>query len=98
MEVIDEIWFFPADKDRRPDRVKSLVQNYENGDPVSTKKIAGNYMTAILNGEKVLNSLRSDGIPTLEDTDERNTWLSKCGLTFTTVHEAVKWLEERRNG
>ena len=86
----------PADKDRMLDRVKSLAQDYEKGDPVSTKKIAGNYMTAILNGEKVLNSLRSDGIPTLEDTDERNTWLSKCGLTFTTVHEAVKWLEERR--
>lgn len=86
----------PADKDRMFDRVKSLVQDYEKGDPVSTKKIAGNYMTAILNGEKVLNSLRSDGIPTLEDTDERNAWLSKCGMTFTTVHEAVKWLEERR--
>ena len=88
----------PADKDRMFDRVKSLAQDYEKGDPVSTKKIAGNYMTAILNGEKVLNSLRSDGIPTLEDTDERNAWLSKCGLTFTTVHEAIKWLEERRNG
>lgn len=88
----------PADKDRMLDRIKSFVQDYAKGDLVSTKKIARNYMTAILNGEKVLNSLRLDGIPTLEDTDERNTWLSKCGLTFTTVHEAVKWLEERRNG
>ena len=88
----------PADKDRMLDFVKSVAQDYEKGDPVSTKKIAGNYMTAILNGEKVLNSLRSDGIPTLEDTDGRNAWLSKCGLTFTTVHEAMRWLEERRNG
>lgn len=41
----------PADKDRMFDRVKSLAQDYEKGDPVSTKKIAWNYMTAILNGE-----------------------------------------------
>ena len=77
-------------------QVQAIVPEYIKGDPESIKKIAANFPTAIKNGDKVLNSLNLDGIPTLDDTDERNAWLSRCGLTFTTVHEALKWLEDKK--
>lgn len=86
----------PADKERVQRQVQAIVPEYIKGDPESIKKIAANFPTAIKNGDKVLNSLNLDGIPTLDDTDERNAWLSRCGLTFTTVHEALKWLEDKK--
>lgn len=43
--------------------------------------------------KKTLQNLKNDGLPTLEDTDERNKWLYRSSLTFTTVHEAIIYLE-----
>ena len=45
------------------------------------------------NGKKTLENLRADGLPTLEDTDARNKWLHQSSRTFTTVQEAIEFLE-----
>lgn len=76
--------------------LKSLIAKeptYQKGDKNAIAKIAANYKTAEKNAEKVLNNLLSDGLPTLEDTDERNIWLSKSSKTFSTVFEAIEYLE-----
>ena len=44
----------------------------------------------------VLAALLDDGLPSLDDTDERNRWLCQCGKTFTTVQEAIVFLESLR--
>ena len=44
--------------------------------------------------EKILCNLLSDGLPGLEDTDERNQWLCKQCKTFSTVNEAITFLEQ----
>ena len=36
----------------------------------------------------------SDGLPGLEDTDESNQWLCKQCKTFSTVNEAITFLEQ----
>lgn len=84
----------PADKERIKDRVKRHVPLYEKGDYDSTCEIAKNYETAIKNGKWTLISLVNDGLPTLEDTDNRNCWLYQGAHTFTTVHEAIEFLIE----
>lgn len=66
---------------------------YKKGDKNSTFKIAERYKTANENAKKVLKNLLSDGLPSLEDTDERNIWLSKSSKTFSTVFEAIEYLE-----
>ena len=76
--------------------MKSLVAKeptYEKGDKKSTVKIAGRYKIANENAKKVLKDLLSDGLPSLEDTDERNIWLLKSSKTFSTVYEAIEYLE-----
>jgi len=82
----------PADKERMKDRVKRHVPLYEKGDFGATCEIAKNYETAIENGKWTLISLVDDGLPTLEDTDNRNRWLYQGTHTFTTVHEAIEFL------
>lgn len=82
----------PADKARMKDRMKRHVPLYEKGDYDSTCEIAKNYETAIENGKWTLISLVDDGLPTLEDTDNRNRWLYQGTHTFTTVHEAIEFL------
>ena len=47
-------------------------------------------------GGRVLAALLDDGLPSLDDTDERNRWLCQCGKTFTTVQEAIVFLESLR--
>ena len=55
----------------------------------SIKKIAQNYTTAVENAEKTIKNLLPEGLPSIEDTDERNKWLyTKC-KTFSTVSEAI---------
>ena len=82
-----------ADKERTLQQLRNYVPDYKKGDEISTGKIAANYPTAIHNGEQVLSALLSDGLPSLEDTDERNQWLALSGKTFTTVQEAIEYLE-----
>ena len=58
--------------------------------------IAKHYPIAVENAEKTLKNLLSQGLPGLEDTDERNRWLCEKCLTFSTVQEAINYLEELR--
>ena len=87
----------PADKDLIKDQVKRYVPFYKKGDYVSTCEIAKNYETAIENGKWTLISLVDDGLPNLEDTDNRNFWLYQGTHTFTTVHEAIEFLIKLKN-
>lgn len=43
--------------------------------------------------EQMLRQVIKEGMPGLEDTDERNLWLCKNCRTFSTVQEAVSFLE-----
>jgi len=84
----------PADKERMKDLVKRQVPLYKKGDYDATCEIAKHYETAIENGKWTLISLVDDGLPNLEDTDNRNRWLYQGTHTFTTVHEAIEFLIE----
>lgn len=82
-----------SDKERMKAEVVKQEPLYKKGDYNSTARIAANYPNAIVNAAKILKNLESLGIRSLEDTDERNQWLYKNCLTFSTVHEANKFLE-----
>ena len=45
---------------------------------------------------KILKNLLSQGMPGLEESDERNRWLCEKCLTFSTVQEAIVFLEGER--
>lgn len=82
-----------ADKERMLHRLEQKVQDYAKGDQETTNCIAVRYPTAVQNGKRVLHNLLGEGLPTLEDTDERNRWLHQSSKTFTTVQEAIAYLE-----
>lgn len=82
-----------ADKERLQDQLKQKETLYEKGKYDITKRIASNYPVAIKNGRTTLEYLSSDGLPTLEDTEERNRWLHQSSKTFTTVQEAIQFLQ-----
>lgn len=73
--------------------VKLKEPAYSKGDYSSTARIAENYPTAVINAEKTVHNLLSDGLPGMEDTDERNRWLYTNCKTFSTVYEAINYLE-----
>ena len=85
-----------SDKERVLAEVVNREPNYEKGDYNSTAKIAERYPMAVKNADKVLKQLVADGLPNLEDTDERNQWLYKNSKTFSTVYEAINYLEGLR--
>ena len=66
--------------------------NYRKGDAAVTAKIAQNYPTAVINARQTVSNLLQQGLPSLEDTDERNRWLCQKCLTFSTVYEAIDFL------
>lgn len=66
---------------------------YAKGNLDATAKIAERYPTAVINAEKTVKNLLRDGLPELEDTDERNKWLCKNCKTFSNVYEAINYLE-----
>lgn len=82
-----------ADKQRILHEVQSREKDYEKGDYPSTARIAERYPTAIKNARDVLTELLQEGLPTLADTDERNRWLYYSSKSFSTVFEAVEFLE-----
>lgn len=82
-----------ADKERIINQLKQKMPGYKKGDFETTEKIAKMYQTAVRNGAKTLVNLLPDGIPTLDDTDARNHWLHQSSKTFTTVQEAIQYLE-----
>lgn len=70
-----------------------MEPTYHKGNYTVTEHIAQNYPVACRNAEKIFRNLTSSGLPTLEDTDERNQWLCQKCLTFSNVFEAVYFLE-----
>lgn len=85
-----------AEKHKIEESLKKKEPLYEKGDYEITSRIAANYSTALENGEKTLSELQSVGLPCLEDSDERNTWLNTHCETFTTVQEAISFLENQK--
>lgn len=88
-----------ADKDRELHHLQKLVPGYFKGDPITIGQIAQNYAQAVQNGKQVLKRLEAEGMP-LEarkganaDMDERDKWLHRNSHTFTTVQEAILFLE-----
>lgn len=66
---------------------------YKKGNYIATARIAQHYPSAVKNAGIVLQNLLKEGMPGLEDTDERNLWLCKNCRTFSTVQEAISFLE-----
>lgn len=83
-----------ADKERMLAEVVAREASYVKGDYEATARIAERYPIAVEHAEKILVNLLSDGLPGLEDTDERNQWLCKQCKTFSTVNEAITFLEQ----
>ncbi len=81
-----------AEKESMISALKKIEPTYRKGDKDSTEKIAMNYLTAIENGEKTVKNLLSEGMPGIDDTDERNEWLCKECRTFSNVYEAINYL------
>ena len=82
-----------ADKQRILHEVQSREKDYEKGDYSSTARIAERYPTAVKNARDVLVELLQEGLPELADTDERNRWLYFSSKSFSTVFEAIDFLE-----
>ncbi len=80
-----------AEKENVMKMLLNECPGYTKGNPVMTRKIAENLNTAMINGDWVLEHI--EGLPTLEDNDVRNRWLYQSTLTFTTVQDAIKFLE-----
>ena len=86
----------PEDKNRITKMLKKYEKSYKKGDKTSTYAIASNYPNAVLNSKQILSDLSSQGIPNLEDNEVRNKWLYSCSKTFSTVHEAIEYLQTLR--
>ena len=76
--------------------LKRLEPGYVKGDKKATEKIAEHYPTAVTNVAKTMKNLLPEGLPGVEDTDERNEWLCKNCKTFSNVHEAIIYLSGLR--
>lgn len=83
-----------TEKERMLAEVVAREPSYAKGNYEATARIAENYPTAVQNAEKILYNLLADGLPELADTDERNQWLCKQCKTFSTVNEAITFLEQ----
>lgn len=81
-----------AEKQRVIDRLLSKEPNYQKGDIATTARIAQNYPKAVIHSKQTVLNLLSQGLPGLEDTDERNRWLCQKCLTFSNVYEAIDFL------
>ena len=81
-----------AEKQRVMDRLLSKEPNYQKGDTATTARIAQNYPKAVIHSKQTVLNLLSQGLPDLEDTDERNRWLCQKCLTFSNVYEAIDFL------
>lgn len=81
-----------AEKQRVIERLLSKEPNYQKGDTAKTARIAQNYPKAVIHSKQTVLNLLSQGLPGLEDTDERNRWLCQKCLTFSNVYEAIEFL------
>ena len=48
---------------------------------------------AVNRAKEVFNELKKYDIPSFDDCDERNNWLCEHCYTFSTVFEAIEFLE-----
>lgn len=81
-----------AEKQRVIEHLLSKEPNYQKGDTAITARIAQNYPKAVIHSKQTVLNLLSQGLPGLEDTDERNRWLCQKYLTFSNVYEAIEFL------
>ncbi len=81
-----------AEKQHIIDRLHTKEPQYKKGDTAVIAKIARNYPVAVDHAKQTLTSLLQQGLPSLDDTDERNRWLCQKCLTFSTVYEAIDFL------
>lgn len=81
-----------AEKERVMEHLLSKQPNYQKGNIEETAKIAQHYPVAAENAKQTVINLFSQGLPGLEDTDERNRWLCQKCLTFSNVYEAIEFL------
>lgn len=86
-----------ADKHRVLHEVQNKEKGYEKGDFTTTARIAERYPKAVANAKSVLKDLIQEGLPELEDSDLRDKWLYTSSKTFSTVFEAIEYLESLRN-
>ena len=84
-----------ADKENARRWVQRRVPGYEKGDPETIKHIATHWPEAVQHGEEVLARLVEYGMPPVgvKNSDERDAWLHRIEYTFTTVQEAIRFLE-----
>ena len=82
-----------AEKNRMLEEIRKQEPHYEKGNQDITAKIAAHYGTAVSHAETRMMQLLQEGLPGLDDTDERNQWLVQTCPTFSTVHEAIRFLE-----
>ena len=82
-----------AHKESMKAEVIKKVAEYKKGNIDSIRKIAQNYNIAVVNAEKTIKNLLPEGLPSIENTDERNKWLYTQCKTFSTVSEAIRFLE-----
>lgn len=82
-----------ADKQRVLHEVQSKEKDYEKGDYATTARIAARYSEAVLNAKAVLKDLLQEELPELAESDVRNKWLYTSSKTFSTVFEAIEYLE-----
>lgn len=73
--------------------LKNYEPTYKKGDEAVTAHIAESYATAAQNGAWSLHRLVGDGLPCEEASDERDAWLFQGAKTFTTVQEAIIFLQ-----
>jgi len=81
-----------SEKERVMDRLLTKESNYKKGDADVIAKIAQRHPIAVENSRKTVTNLLQDGLPGLDDTDERNRWLCQKCLTFSNVYEAIDFL------
>lgn len=81
-----------AEKENVMQRLLTKEPYYRKGDTDITARIAKRYPTATENAKKTVCNLLQDGLPGLDDTDERNRWLCQNCLTFSNVYEAIDFL------
>lgn len=81
-----------AEKENVISQLKAEEPLYEKGNEIIAK-IAEDYLVAVRNAKKTVKRLLNEGMPELEDTDERNQWLYRKCLTFSNVYEAIEFLE-----
>ncbi|NCE75518.1 RloB domain-containing protein [Anaerotruncus sp. X29] len=87
-----------ADKENALHWIQQRIPGYKKGDSGAIKQIAANWPTAAQHGEVVLAQLTEHGMPPVgvKNSDERDAWLHRNKYTFTTVQEAIRFLESLR--